>query len=395
MKTLTNAKYYLFLSYLALLSMLGFIATDMYLPAFKAIEDTMMTSPAQVAMSLTFFLAGLAIGQLIYGPLVERFGKRNSLIFGMVVFTLASLVIAYSESIWVFNSARFMQAIGACAAGVIWQAIVIEKYDAIKAQSVFANIMPLVALSPAVAPIVGAFILELFGWQSIFVTLVALAIAMIVMTVCFVPAETRSVTESKTNINYLSILKNSTYLGNVVIFGACSGAFFSYLTVWPMVMEQHGFDAKAIGLSFIPQTVMFIVGGYASKLLTRKVGTEKALQLLLAMLTLCASTIVTVTILITGLPIYPLLAAFSVLAACNGAIYPIVVNGALQQFPQNSAKAAGLQNFLQIGLSFLASSSVAVWASTGELAIGCGILVCTIIVFVGFKLRNLKSQNPK
>ncbi|MGS0676783.1 purine nucleoside transporter PunC [Shewanella sp. 30m-9] len=383
-----NVKYYVFLAYLALLSMLGFIATDMYLPAFKAIEDSMATSPSQVAMSLTFFLAGLALGQLLYGPLVERFGKRNSLIFGLVLFSVASFSLSVSDSMLVFNISRFMQALGACSAGVIWQAIVIEKYDASKAQSVFSNIMPLVALSPALAPILGAFILESMGWESIFVTLTCMSVAMILLTVWFVPSETKAVNHEKKEISYLKIFKNTKYLGNVVIFGACSGAFFSYLTVWPMVMEQHGFDATAIGLSFIPQTIMFVLGGYASKTLIRKVGAEKALTVLLSVFGLCSLAIVVVTILITGLSVFPLLAVFSVLAACNGAIYPIVVNGALQQFPENAAKAAGLQNFLQISLSFGASSLVAIWATSGEVAIGWGIMICSFIVFIGYKLRN-------
>ncbi|MGS0693300.1 purine nucleoside transporter PunC [Shewanella sp. 0m-4] len=383
-----NVKYYVFLAYLALLSMLGFIATDMYLPAFKAIEDSMATSPSQVAMSLTFFLAGLALGQLLYGPLVERFGKRNSLIFGLVLFSVASFSLSVSDSMLVFNISRFMQALGACSAGVIWQAIVIEKYDASKAQSVFSNIMPLVALSPALAPILGAFILESMGWESIFVTLTCMSVAMILLTVWFVPGETKAVNHEKKEISYLKIFKNTKYLGNVVIFGACSGAFFSYLTVWPMVMEQHGFDATAIGLSFIPQTIMFVLGGYASKTLIRKVGAEKALTVLLSVFGLCSLAIVVVTILITGLSVFPLLAVFSVLAACNGAIYPIVVNGALQQFPENAAKAAGLQNFLQISLSFGASSLVAIWATSGEVAIGWGIMICSFIVFIGYKLRN-------
>ncbi|PKG57383.1 Bcr/CflA family multidrug efflux MFS transporter [Shewanella sp. Choline-02u-19] len=391
MKSLMNAKYYIFLSYLALLSMLGFIATDMYLPAFKAIEDTMATSPSQVAMSLTFFLAGLALGQLIYGPIVERFGKRNALIFGLSLFTLASLSLATSESMLVFNLSRFAQAIGACSAGVIWQAIVIEKYDASKAQNVFSNIMPLVALSPALAPLLGAFILQYFGWESIFITLSCLAVAMIALTFFFVPSETKVTEKQTSQISYLSILKNTKYLGNVIIFGACSGAFFSYLTVWPMVMEQHGFDATAIGLSFIPQTLMFILGGYASKTLIRKSGSEAALKVLLSIFGLSVFAIVIVTILVKGLSIFPLLAAFSVLAACNGAIYPIVVNGALQEFSKNAAKAAGLQNFIQISLSFGASSLVAIWASKGETAIGWGIMLSSFIVFVGFKLRNYKS----
>ncbi|NRB25419.1 purine nucleoside transporter PunC, partial [Shewanella sp.] len=365
MNSINNTKYFFFLSYLALLSMLGFIATDMYLPAFKAIENTMQASPAQVASTLTSFLAGLAIGQLLYGPLVLRIGKRYSLLVGLAIFAAASFSIASSETVLAFNVSRFFQAIGACSAGVIWQAIVIEKYDAAKAQRVFSNIMPLVALSPALAPLLGAFVLESTGWQSIFMILTGLAVFLMLMTLIFVPQEAMNKHKASQTraISNWDLLNNTKYLGNVIIFGACSGAFFAYLTLWPIVMEQHGFAAKEIGLSFIPQTIMFIVGGYASKILIRKIGTEKTLSVLLTVFGLCVLAIVASTLVFSFDTLLPLLVSFSVLAAANGAIYPIVVNNALQEFTDNAAKAAGLQNFLQIGIAFGASSLVAIWAA--------------------------------
>ncbi|RTR37535.1 Bcr/CflA family multidrug efflux MFS transporter [Shewanella canadensis] len=393
MNPVNNTKYFFFLGYLALLSMLGFIATDMYLPAFKAIEDSMQATPAQVAGSLTCFLAGLAIGQLLYGPLVQRIGKRNSLLLGLMIFAAASFSLASSETVLSFNIARFFQALGACSAGVIWQAIVIEKYDATKAQSVFSNIMPLVALSPALAPLLGAFVLESNGWPTIFLILTCLAIFLMLLTVLFVPKEKVSSTaqEGTKKLTYWDLLNNPKYLGNVVIFGACSGAFFAYLTVWPIVMEQHGYQAKEIGLSFIPQTIMFIVGGYASKILIRKVGTEKSLSVLLTCFGVCVVAIVACSLLVKMDSILPLLISFSILAGANGAIYPIVVNSALQEFTKHAAKAAGLQNFLQISIAFGASSLVAIWASYGEVAIGFGILICSFGVIAGYKLRNSKS----
>lgn len=393
MNSVSNTKYFFFLTYLALLSMLGFIATDMYLPAFKAIEDTMQATPAQIASSLTFFLAGLAIGQLLYGPLVQRIGKRNSLLIGLIIFAIASFMLTSSDTMLSFNIARFFQALGACSAGVIWQAIVIEKYDAVKAQNVFSNIMPLVALSPALAPLLGAFILDISNWQSIFVILTVLAAFLMLLTLVFVPKEKplHHKASKSASISYWGILQNTRFLGNVIIFGACSGAFFAYLTVWPIVMEQHGYAAKEIGLSFIPQTVMFIVGGYASKILIRKVGSEKTLTIMLACFGLCVLSIVLSSLVFKAESILPLLAAFSILAAANGAIYPIVVNGALQEFTQNAAKAAGLQNFLQMSIAFGASSLVALWAASGEVAIGWGIFVCAILVFAGYKLRANNS----
>ncbi|MGI2258192.1 purine nucleoside transporter PunC [Shewanella sp. GXUN23E] len=389
MNNASTGRYFLFLFYLSLLSMLGFIATDMYLPAFKAIESTFGSSPSEVAMSLTTFLAGLACGQLVYGPLVNRIGHRNALFFGMALFCVATLVISSSDSMLMLNIARFFQALGACAAGVIWQALVVEQYDAKQAQGIFSNIMPLVALSPALAPIIGAFVQEHYGWRAIFMALTGVGIVLMMLTAALVPAKAHhaNVDNAGRKAGFLEIAKNTRFLGNVVIFGACSGAFFSYLTVWPIVMEQHGYAAAEIGLSFIPQTIMFIVGGYAGKLVINKLGSDKALQVLLALFIACVAAIVTFTLILDVSSIFPLLIAFSVLAAANGSIYPIVVNNALQQFSNDAAKAAGVQNFLQISMSFGASSIVAMFAASGDKAIGWGILVCAIGVMLGYRLQ--------
>ena len=100
------------LLYLASLSMLGFIATDMYLPAFKAMESDFATGPEQIALSLTVFLVGMAVGQLSWGLASDKFGHRNTLAAGLGLFTLASLGLAFSDQVWQLLTLRFIQAIG-------------------------------------------------------------------------------------------------------------------------------------------------------------------------------------------------------------------------------------------------------------------------------------------
>lgn len=103
------------LVYLSALSMLGFIATDMYLPAFKMMETAFATGPEQIALSLTVFLVGMALGQLLWGLASDKFGHRNTLIAGLLVFTLASAGLAFSSTVWQLLLLRFIQAIGVCA----------------------------------------------------------------------------------------------------------------------------------------------------------------------------------------------------------------------------------------------------------------------------------------
>ncbi|MGZ9898207.1 purine nucleoside transporter PunC [Shewanella gaetbuli] len=385
-----------FFLYLTILSMLCFIATDMYLPAFKSIESSLSASTTDVAMSLTTFLAGLAFGQLLYGKLVEKWGKRNSLLLGLGLFVIATAIIIVSDNIVMMNIGRFVQAIGVCSASVIWQALVIEKYDEQESQQVLSNIMPLVALSPAVAPLIGAFFLSQWGWQSIFVCLAVLGVLLILLTQLFVAADNPKQIkpeqqQNRPALSFKQMLANPFYVGNVMIFAACSAAFFSYLTLWPAVMDKFGYDATAIGLSFIPQTIMFIVGGYSGKILINKFGSETALKCQLGLFFISTLLISLVTLVLNMTTIFPLLIIFAFMASANGAIYPIVVNNALQTFKDDAAKAAGLQNFIQISVAFGASSIVAAFASANEKAIGLGILVSSVLVFGAYCVRRLRS----
>ncbi|WP_245868448.1 Bcr/CflA family efflux MFS transporter, partial [Vibrio fujianensis] len=268
------------LFYLSALSMLGFIATDMYLPAFKIMEHDFATGPEQIALSLTVFLMGMAIGQLLWGLASDKFGHRNTLIVGLFVFTLASCGLAFSEQVWQLLGLRFIQAIGVCAPAVIWQAMVIKRYPSRVSQQIFATIMPLVALSPALAPQLGVLLTNHFGWHSIFFVLTIMGIVLIVST----RLQENVISEAKTtsikqDIKFLFSCR--AYLGNVMMFACASAAFFAYLTGMPEIMAQLGYEAKDIGMSFIPQTIAFMAGGYLGKRYVNKYGDAKVLKQLL------------------------------------------------------------------------------------------------------------------
>ncbi len=274
------------LVYLAALSMLGFIATDMYLPAFKAMEIDFATGPEQIALSLTVFLVGMAFGQLMWGLASDKFGHRNTLAAGLVLFTVASFGLAFSEQVWQLLALRFVQAIGVCAPAVIWQAMVIKRHSS-SSQQIFATIMPLVALSPALAPQLGVLLADSFGWHSIFVALTLMGVLLVVATMAQKneKAETKQTSMSS---DIKALLGSKTYLGNVFMFATASAAFFAYLTGMPEIMSQLGYEAKDIGLSFIPQTIAFMVGGYLGKVGVRKFGDEKILRQLIGLFSVAA-----------------------------------------------------------------------------------------------------------
>ncbi len=379
------------LIYLAILSMLGFLATDMYLPAFKMIETDLATGPEQIALSLTVFLAGMGVGQFSWGIISDKFGHRTSLLAGLLIFLLASFGLTLIDNVWELLGLRFIQAIGVCAPAVIWQAIVIKRYSS-SSQQIFATLMPLVALSPALAPQLGVALAELLGWQSIFGCLALVGVMLIVPTL---KQEQSANPNQQQNVikDVRALFRSRIYLGNVFIFASASAAFFAYLTGMPELMIKLGYDSKAIGLSFVPQTIAFMAGGYFGKRAVQKYGDGVVLRNLVALLTL-ATVILFMASQWELTTIYPILAPFCLLALGNGALYPIVVNRALSSAVEAPATAAGLQNSLQILLSSIASAGVAWFASQVQIAMGIAIIICICGVWIGYIVSNqsLASQ---
>lgn len=374
------------LFYLAALSMLGFVATDMYLPAFKAMEADFATGPEQIALSLTVFLVGMASGQLLWGLASDRFGHRNTLIVGMAVFTFASAGLAFSDQVWQLLLLRFIQAIGVCAPAVIWQAMVIKRYEAKISQQIFATIMPLVALSPALAPQLGVVLANNFGWHSIFV---CLSIVGIVLAAATMVQPKEQIESKQTSIKHdiKGLLSSKAYLGNVMMFATASAAFFAYLTGMPEIMAQLGYSPADIGMSFIPQTIAFMVGGYLGKVCVGKFGDEKVLRQLIGLFSV-AALLIFIASQWQLTSIWPILAPFCLIAVANGALYPIVVNRALSSAKQSPATAAGLQNSLQICVSSLSSALVAMLASQAQAVTGIAIVICMGGLWIGYIVSN-------
>lgn len=380
------------------LSMLGFLATDMYLPAFESIRSEMHTSESMIGLSLTVFLLGMAIGQLIYGPLSDAVGRINVLLFGMILFFFATAACFFANSIEALLLARFVQALGACSASVIWQAIVIDRYDSKQSQRIFATIMPLVALSPALAPLLGAGIEAYFGWRSIFIALMILGVILIVLSRS--QAESAPRVQSRGSFgstllkDYKEIVDSRKFIGNMFIFSGCSAAFFAWLTGSPFVMTKMGYSGADIGMSFIPQTIAFITGGYSCRALLNKFSASFLLFFGVLLFISSVSVIFLISTQITMTSIWPTLIPFCFLAAANGAIYPIVVNKALEGFKHCSATAAGLLNFLQTMICFIASGTVSAFLSYGLLSISAVMLTSGGSVILGFLLSRKANQDP-
>jgi Bcr/CflA subfamily drug resistance transporter len=342
-----------FTGYLAGLSMLGYLAMDMYLPAFGAMGEHLQISASAVGASLSVFLAGFALGQLIWGPLSDRLGRKPILLAGLSLFVLGCVGMFWVDSAAQLLALRFIQAVGVCSAAVSWQALVIDRYPADKAHRVFASIMPLMSLSPALAPLLGAVVLNHLGWQAIFGVLLGVSLVLLVPTL-FLRSVPKRLTQASARMGYGQLLKSRVFSGNVMIFAACSASFFAWLTASPFILGGMGYSPNDIGLSYVLPTLAFLIGGYSCRSALQHLPGKTLLPwLLLAYCVSMGALYLVATLTVPTLT--TLLIPFCLMALCNGASYPIVVANALMPFAENSGKAAALQNTLQLGLCFVSS----------------------------------------
>lgn len=381
-----------FLCWLAGLSVLGFLATDMYLPAFAAIQNDLQTPAAAVSASLSLFLAGFAFAQLLWGPLSDRYGRKPVLLTGLAIFAVGCLGMLWVRDATLLLVLRFVQAVGVCAAAVTWQAMVTDYYPASRTNRIFATIMPLVGLSPALAPLLGSWILHHFEWQAIFATLFGITLLLMLPALRLKkPVKTFHKKEEQP-LTFMTLLRSQDYRGNVLIYAACSASFFAWLTGSPFILDAMGYGPTVIGLSYVPQTIAFLIGGYGCRAALQKWQGQQMLPWLLIAFAVSVAGTFAVG-LAAGNSLTTLLIPFCLMAMANGAIYPIVVAQALRPFPQATGRAAALQNTLQLGLCFLASIVVSTLIATPLLTTTSVMLATVVLAAWGYRMQSTAEEN--
>ena len=206
---------------LALMSSIAPISTDMYLPALETVERSFATNTYLTQLSLASFFVGFALGQLIYGPLSDVFGRKKPVIIGLVLFISASIACILVDDIRLFILLRFVEALGGCAGVVIARAIVNDLFELKEAISVFALMMVVSSLAPMLSPVFGGILLEFFSWQSIFVTLFLVGFLLLFLVIFFLK-ESVAVNEkaefsfSQTIKSYKIVLSKKAFLVYII-----------------------------------------------------------------------------------------------------------------------------------------------------------------------------------
>lgn len=354
---------------------------DMYLPAFPTMATDLGTTVSRISLSLSSYFAGISFGQLFYGPLLDRFGRKRPLYCGLLLYVVASLACMTSSTADQLIMWRLIQALGACVAGVASMAMVRDLFETHESAKVFSLLVLILGVSPLLAPTFGGFLAATFGWKAVFLTLAILAACLLATVKLFLvdshkPDETVSLRPAHMLKSYIAILKNPAFSAYAFATAIAFSGLFVYLAGSPVIfMENYNVSATAYGTIFACIAAGIILASQVNVQALKLFSDEKLLLMGL-------SSQVTITLVfVLGeyfdfLGLYGTVFLFFLFLCCFGFTNPNATALALRPYPHAAGRAAALLGFLQMTLGALFSASVAIFEIKTPLPV-VAILLCT------------------
>lgn len=367
-------------------TMTGPLALNIFVPSMPGLPEAFDTVPATVQLTLSLYLVGVAVGQLLYGPLSDRFGRRPVLLCGLAVFVAASLACAVAPSIGALIIGRVAQALGGCAGMVIARAIVRDAWRREDATAVLAMVIAGMAVAPMVGPAVGGFLEVWIGWRANFVLLVAFGLLVWVAGVMALPETNATRTPIPGPLAlwnaYRSLLAKPVFVGHALVAGFTTAAFFAFLAGAPYAMvERMGRPPSEYGLFFVLLSLGYIAGNMAVSRVASRFSAE-ALALAGILCGLIGPAIILGFLAIDVLTPSTLFLPTTVLCFGNGLAMPSSMTAAVGVDPRLAGTASGLLGFMQMGLGAVASTAVAA-IHAGEPLVMVGGMIAMNVLAVG------------
>ncbi len=384
---------------LGTLSAFGPMAIDFYLPSFPTLALVFGTDVEHVQLSLASYFAGTALGQLVYGPLADRYGRRWPLLAGLVLFTLASLACALAQSLEWLIVARFVQALGGCAGMVISRAVVRDLCDPLASAKVFSKLMLVMGVAPILAPLGGGLLLQLFGWQSIFLGLVLFSALCLVAVLLWLP-ETRPQSLPPQPLTgalgrYLVLLRDRLLVGYGLTGGVAMAGMFAYISGSPFVfIDLYGVPAEHYGWLFGANAAGFILTAQLNGWMLRHHGPGYWLRR--TVWVYCAATLALLAVAMTRPEqLWPLLVPLFISTASLSCVLPNATACAMAGQGAHAGSASALIGSLQFTVAAVASGLVGALHDGSARPMALVIAVCGVITLLLalFSASHAKRQS--
>ncbi|MFD5327616.1 multidrug effflux MFS transporter [Streptomyces sp. NPDC127092] len=372
------------------------LSMDMYLPALPEVTESLRAPAATVQLTLTACLAGMALGQLVVGPMSDKWGRRRPLLVGMIVYVLATAVCAFAPSAGLLIGFRLAQGLAGAAGIVIARAVVRDLYDGVDMARFFSTLMLISGVAPIVAPLIGGQILRITDWRGVFHVLTAVGVVLTLVVWRFLhetlPPERRhagGVGEALRTMR--GLLADRVFTGYMLAGGLAFAVLFAYISASPFVVQEiYGASPQTFSLLFGLNSIGLVaVGQINGKLLVGRVSLDKALGWGFGTILLAAIALLVMTSGVLGDPGLPAVAAgLFVLMSAMGLAMPNTNAQALMRTPHAAGSASALLGTSSFLIGAVASPLVGIAGETTAVpmavvqvscavaALGCFLLMC-------------------
>ena len=368
---------------------LGPLSTDLYLPSLPTLARVFASDVASVQLTLSVFLAGFACGQIVYGPLSDRYGRRPLLLGGLLMFCVGTLGCVFAHSIDRLILARFVQALGACAGPVIGRAVVRDLWGASESARVIAYMGGAMAIGPLLGPTLGGFLTVLFGWQSNFVLLLLVAVVQLavvagVLGESNVHRDPEATTPARMLANFRRLLADRSYLGYLLTFSFSYSALFAFISASSFVLaDRHGLTPQVYGMCFGIVVAGYLIGSVASGRLVRRLGSDGLLAR-----GACLGAVAGVSMAVLEFSgvhgVAAILAPMFFCTVATGLVMPNAIARALAPYPTMAGSASALMGFVQMTMAACVGIAVGHALAAGAQALAVAVALCSVLALLSY-----------
>lgn len=381
---------------IGLVAMLA-VSTDLYLPAIPQLIESLNTNNSQGQLTLSIFLMGFAAGQLFYGGVSDRYGRKPVLYVGLVIYLAGTLGCIFAPDIDTLISARFIQGFGGASGPVLARAIVADSYNRVEAASIMASIAGAMALVPAIAPVFGSWLLYFFEWRAHFVLLLILgllAFAGVIRLQESLKAPSSKPLKLSSIISQFPVcLRNSSFAGFTLCGGATYAAMFCYISTSSfLIIGLLGLAPEYFGYTFMVVVFGYIAGAMTSSRLVGHWGVIRVLALGQLAGLLAGALLLTLAIFEVN-RLIPMLLAFFMVFMAGGLSLSISQMGAIAELPEAAGKASSVFGFLQIAFASLLGYLVGLFYNNTLMPTAVGVVLAALMSAAGYMIVR-KTHDP-
>ncbi|MEV6755866.1 Bcr/CflA family multidrug efflux MFS transporter [Streptomyces sp. NPDC051214] len=360
------------------------LSMDMYLPALPEVTRSLHTSAATAQLTLTACLTGMALGQLVVGPMSDKWGRRRPLLVGLLVYILATAICAFAPTVELLVAFRLLQGLAGAAGIVIARAVVRDLYDGVEMARFFSTLMLISGVAPVVAPLIGGQVLRFTDWHGIFAVLTVVGIALTVVVwrglpETLAPRDRHSGGTVEALRTMRSLLADRVFTGYMIAGGFAFAALFAYISASPFVIQEiYGASPQTFSLLFGVNSVGLIaVGQINGKILVGRVSLDKVLSIGLGVIVLAAGALLLMTSGVFGdVGLFPVAAGLFVLMSAMGLAMPNTNALALMRTPHAAGSASALLGTSSFLVGAIASPLVGIAGEATAVPMAVVQLVC-------------------